>query len=91
MEISKTPLTEEQIARRRAGRILARAIWRQRVIAANPDSTQKDRNQIWKTEGKAETRKAMQLIKRLEKSGISFSYTPPVKADKGAEGAETAA
>ena len=81
METTKTPLTEEQKARRRAGRTLARAMFAERMKETQPDMTHAERKEAWKAEGKAETRRAMRLVKKLEKSGFTLSWTAPERAD----------
>jgi hypothetical protein len=73
METTKTPLTEEQKLRRRAGRTLARAMFVERIRETRPEITAEERNEAWKAEAKAETRRAMRYLRKLQASGIGLT------------------
>ncbi|ROU03312.1 hypothetical protein [Histidinibacterium lentulum] len=88
MEPTKTPLTEEQKLRRRAGRTLARAMFVERIKETRPELTAEERKEAWKAEGKAETRRAMRYLRKLHGSGIGLTV---VAADAAGTDADEAA
>ena len=73
METPKTPLTEEQKLRRRAGRTLARAMFVERLRETHPEFSAEERKEAWKAEAKAETRRAMRYLRKLQMSGIGLT------------------
>lgn len=88
METPKTPLTEEQKLRRRAGRTLARAIFVERIRETHPEMTAEERKEAWKAEAKAETRRAMRYLRKLQGSGIGLTVlTAETDADAEADAA----
>lgn len=91
METPKTPLTEEQKTRRRAGRTLGRALWRQEFDAANPEATREERSLAWKTVSKERTKVGMRAMRQLEKAGFQVIETAPDEtgADAAAATKET--
>lgn len=69
---TKTPLTPEQKARRKAATLIGLSQWRQDWRSANPDATPQQLKQAWAAVRKEETKKARQTLRTLEKNGFKL-------------------
>lgn len=77
---TKTPLTEEQKQRRRAGRVLAFALFSANYQAENPGADKEARKAAWKTARKGHTKIAMKALRQLERKGFALSAPMPMEA-----------
>lgn len=89
METTKTPLTEEQKLRRRAGRTLARAMFVERIRDTRPEITTEERTEAWKAESKAETRRAMRYLRKLQGAGIGLTAVAVAASETDADDVAT--
>jgi len=76
----RTPATPEQIAARKASKLIAFNTWRQQWRAANPEGTKEQRREAWAQVRKAETKAARRTMKALEKGGFAVVPTPAAEA-----------
>ncbi len=96
METTKAPLTEEQAARRRAGRTLARALWQAGRRSAAPATQDEAGSEAaapasWKQVRKQQTKLAMKTIRLFERSGYRIEADEEAIARLDAARAERAA
>lgn len=75
MAETKTPLTEEQKMRRRAGRTIARVMFRADYQASSPEATKEELNAAWTEKGKAYTKTGMRAVRMLEKQGFALTFS----------------
>lgn len=76
---AKTP---EQIAMRKAARLIAYTAWLQTYRAEHPEASDSERKAAWGAVKADEMKKGRKVLKALERKG--YALTPPVAAAKAA-------
>lgn len=79
---TKTPLTAEKKARRRAAKVVGWAVWSDAFRAANPKATKEERRAAWNVAKGQNKRLGSKVVKALEKRGYELNVKPaPVAAE----------
>ncbi|MBV7378298.1 hypothetical protein [Maritimibacter dapengensis] len=75
-KVEKTPATPEQIARKRAVKLIGYHAWLTEWKRANPEADNEARKAAWVEVKGQRLRDARRVVRRLEKAGLTVAPAP---------------